>query len=449
MSHWNRYQSSSGAPWNLKRVVHLHRRVVFGACRSEVLRDLQDDPQAAVTRILNGTCRSAGAPAEFDNLAEIIGISAVDSGSAERLKAWWLFRCLTSPRPLEERLTLMWHNHFATSNLKVNNLQLMKQQNETLRRYALSPFGDLLSAMAHDPALLQWLDAPSNRAGMPNENLARELLELFSLGIGNYSERDIKQAARALTGWTVRQGKFQVVDETHDGGSKSILNHAGNWNGDDLLRIVLNEKSCARRLAWRLTNEFCGENVVSEAALNELALGLHTHQLDSRWGIETILRSGLFFSDENILSRVADPVSFLLMPLRAMECWQAPPSTLVLAEWLSRMGQDLFYPPNVGGWAGGRAWLSSRTVIARANYATSLATGQLAYPARRPEMPASIAAGADPAEQMRHLGDLLCGGLSAGMIQQIVEKANATKLQGNLLQECVKEFLIRPEAQLH
>jgi uncharacterized protein (DUF1800 family) len=449
MPLWDRYQRSADAPWDLKRALHLHRRVVFGACRSEVLRDLQDDPQAGVTRILNGTCRSAGTPAEFDNLAQSIGLSAVDSGSAERLKAWWLFRCLVSPRPLEERLTLMWHNHFATSNLKVNNLQLMKQQNEILRRYALSPFGDLLSAMAHDPALLQWLDAPSNRAGIPNENFARELLELFSLGIGNYSERDIKEAARALTGWTVRQGKFRSLVETHDSASKSILNQAGNWDGDDLVRIVLEEKSCARRLAWRLTNEFCGEHVVSATALNELALGLHTHQLDVRWGVETILRSSLFFSDENIQSRVADPVSFLLVPLRGMECWQTPPSTLVLAEWLSRMGQDLFYPPNVGGWAGGRAWLSSRTVIARANYATSLATGQLAYPAQRPEMPASIAAVADPVEQMRHLGDLLCGGLSTGTIQQIVEKANATKDQGNLLQQCVKEFLNRPEAQLH
>ena len=189
MSLWNRYQPSASAPWDLKRVLHLHRRVVFGPCWDEVQRDLDGDPQTAVTRLFDGTCRIGGVPQEFETLAQAIGNSAVDSGSPERLKAWWLYRCLFSPRPLEERLTLMWHNHFATSNLKVNDLLLMKQQNDTLRKHACSPFGELLRAMSHDPALLQWLDAPSNRVGMPNENFARELMELFSLGIGNYSER--------------------------------------------------------------------------------------------------------------------------------------------------------------------------------------------------------------------------------------------------------------------
>src|SRR5579871_1773441 len=139
MSLWNRYQPSPATPWNVRRVIHLHRRVVFGACWSEIQRDLSQDPQAAVTRVLDGTCRSEGVPENFETLAQTIGDSAADSGSMERLKAWWLYRCLFSPRPLEERLTLMWHNHFATSNLKVNDLRLMKQQNETFRRAAMRP----------------------------------------------------------------------------------------------------------------------------------------------------------------------------------------------------------------------------------------------------------------------------------------------------------------------
>ncbi|MBI3864384.1 MAG: DUF1800 domain-containing protein [Planctomycetia bacterium] len=449
MSFWNHFEPTADAPWNLRRVVHLHRRAVFGVCWAEVQRDLNAGPQAAVSRLLDGTCRSAGTPDDFDGLATTIGNSAVASGSAERLKAWWLYRCLFSPRPLEERMTLMWHNHFATSNLKVNNLRLMKQQNETLRQHAFSPFGDLLHAMSHDPALLEWLDAPSNRAGMPNENLARELMELFSLGIGNYSERDVKEAARALTGWTVRQGNFRAMQEVHDGDSKTILNQSGNWSGDDFVRILLEQNSCARRIAWRLTNEFCGENAVTDAALDELAGGLRKNHLDVRWGVETILRSALFFSDENIQSRVADPVSFLLIPLRALECWRSPPSTLLLAEWLGRIGQDLFNPPNVGGWTGGRGWLSTRTVIARANYATAITAGQLANPERRLDMPAGMADIPDPVERLRRLGDLLCGGMSAETVRAIIEKSGLQSKPDDLPWHCISEFLTRPETQLH
>lgn len=449
MSHWNRYQHSAEAPWNIRRVVHLHRRLVFGASWGEVQRDLADDPHAAITRILNGTCRSDGVPNGFEQLAQVIGAAAVDSGSPDRLKAWWLYRCLFSPHPLEERLTLMWHNHFATSNLKVNDLRLMKQQNDTLRKYSMAPFGDLLRAMSHDPALLEWLDAPSNRTGMPNENLAREFMELFTLGIGNYSETDIKEAARALTGWTVKYGQFAAIGERHDGESKTILNRAGNWTGDDFVNILLDQKSCARRLAWRLTNEFCGEKVVTDAALEELAESLWQNNLDIRWGVETILRSELFFSEENIQSRVADPVSFLLIPLRGLEFWHSPPSTLILAEWLSRMGQNLFLPPNVGGWSGGRGWLSARTIIARANYATALATGQLTVPAHKLEWPVGIAAVTEPTDRLRELGILLCGETNTVTVGQMIERFGKPTDSDELLPYSLKEFLTSPEAQVH
>src|SRR5262245_24626754 len=181
MSYWTAYRPTDSTPWNLERVVHLHRRCRFGASWSELKRDLADGPQAAVTRLLEGTSRLEGVPADFAALADVIGQSAADAGSPERLKAWWLYRCLFTPHPLQERLTLMWHNHFATSNLKVDDLRLMKRQNDTLLKYALAPFGGLLRNMVRDSALLIWLDAPQNRKGHPNENLARELMELFTL----------------------------------------------------------------------------------------------------------------------------------------------------------------------------------------------------------------------------------------------------------------------------
>ena len=386
MSAWAPYQPSDASPWNFQRAHHLHRRAAFGASWAEIDRDLINGPQDAVARLLEGKSRLEGVPEDFESLAAIIGQAAADSASPERLKAWWLYRCLFTPHPLEERLTLMWHNHFATSNLKVDDLKLMKRQNQTLRKHALAPFGELLRSLVHDPALLNWLDAPQNRKGHPNENLGRELMELFTLGIGHYTEDDVKEAARALTGWTVRQGEFLFQAAVHDDGEKEILGRAGNLSGDDLVNHLLDQPATARRLAWRLTSEFFGEGVVDDRALDELAAALRKNNLDVRACVETILRSELFFSQANIGSRVCDPVSFLIGPLRALESWRQSPSTLVLAEWISRMGQDLFYPPNVGGWPGGRAWLSTRTTIARANCMAALIAGSLSTPTRSPDL---------------------------------------------------------------
>ena len=203
MSPWAPYRPTADVPWNLARAWTLRRRAGFAATWRELERDVADGPGPAVDRVLSGECRSEGVPADFDRLADLIGDGAAGSSDARRLQAWWLYRAMFTPHPLLERMTLMWHDHFATSQLKVDDVAAMRRQNETFRRLALGPFGDLLRAMLRDRALLVWLDAPSNRKGKPNENLARELMELFTLGVGHYSEADVKEAARALTGRAV------------------------------------------------------------------------------------------------------------------------------------------------------------------------------------------------------------------------------------------------------
>ena len=195
---WSAYRPSDACPWNLERAWTLRRRAGFAATWAELERDLADGPERVVERVLAGECRSEGVPAAFESMARLLGESAGSSSDPRRLQAWWLYRMLFSPDPLLERLTLMWHDHFATSQLKVEDTAAMRAQNETFRRLARGPFGDLLRVMLRDPALLAWLDAPSNRKGKPNENLGRELLELFTLGVGRYEERDIKETARAL-----------------------------------------------------------------------------------------------------------------------------------------------------------------------------------------------------------------------------------------------------------
>src|SRR5207237_1155592 len=153
----------------------------------------------------------------------------------ERLKAWWVYRMLLGPDPLTERLTLLWHNHFATSTTRGVGVPGMHRQNRIFRELARAPFGQLLDRVMHDPALLLWLDAPANRKEHPNENLGRELMELFTLGIGHYTETDVKEAARALTGWTVVGSEFREDAVQHDLGEKIILGKQGAWNGADLI----------------------------------------------------------------------------------------------------------------------------------------------------------------------------------------------------------------------
>jgi uncharacterized protein (DUF1800 family) len=282
---------------------------------------------------------------------------------------------LFGPDPLTERLALMWHDHFATSNLKVENLAFMRRQNELFRNLGRGSFGELLKAVVKDPAMLVWLDAPSNRKGHPNENLARELMELFSMGVGNYSEADVKEAARALTGWSVEDDVFTDVPGRHDPGAKTILGHKGPWKGDDLVRMVLEHPATARRLAWRVCELFLGEKALKNADVASLADGLRSRNLDMGWTIQTVLRSRTFFAHDNLGDRVVSPVEYVVGAARALELFEPPSSTLVLAEWAGRLGQDLFYPPNVGGWPGGRSWLTTRSLIGRANYAAALVDG--------------------------------------------------------------------------
>jgi Protein of unknown function (DUF1800) len=371
---WAPYVPDDKAAWDLRRVVHLHRRAGFAATWNELQRDLKEGPAKSIDRLLDGNARE-GVP---DNFGAVAGQLTSGAGAPERLKAWWLYRMYHGPDPLGERLTLLWHNHFATSNEKVRDVGAMRRQNELFRELGRGPFGELLKAVVHDPAVLIWLDAPANRKGKPNENLGRELMELFTLGVGHYTEPDVKDAARALTGWRVKEGAFHEWAPDHDDGEKTILGKTGRWSGDDLVKILLEHPATAHRLAWRVCDWLMGEKAVSAAALDALAEGLRKHDLDVGWAVETVLRSCAFFVEANLGTGVLGPVEFVVGVARALECFDPPPSSLVLGEWAARLGQDLFYPPNVVGWPGGRAWITTQAIIGRANYAAALVAGELA-----------------------------------------------------------------------
>jgi len=366
------YRPSDRSPWNIERVVHLHRRAGFAAPWDRIEKDVQDGHEAATDRVVN-----AKPNADFERMSSVICDAAVGSGDITRLKAWWLYRMLFTTDPLAERLTLCWHNHFATSSLKINDVALMRNQNELLRKFACSKFSELLIAIIKDPAILIWLDADANRKEHPNENLARELMELFTLGVGHYKEADVKESAKILTGWTVARGKFRSDESLRDSGEKTILSKTGNWNGDDLLSILVEHPATSSRIAFRVCELFLGESVINEKVIDELADGLRENSLDIAWAVKTVLRSDLFYSSANMNSRIVSPTQFFIGASRALEILDPPPSTWLLTEWSKRLGEDLFNPPNVFGWAGGRAWLTSRAMIGRANFATALVAGDL------------------------------------------------------------------------
>jgi len=376
-SPWRPYEPSAAAPWDLRRVVHLHRRAAFGATHAELQQDLTAGPAVALTRLLRGE-RRVGVPAEFDALSTMLAESARLANDPQRLAAWWLWRMLVSPDPLGERLALLWHDHFATSQLKVMDLGAMRRQNEHLRRDARAPFATLLLAVVRDPAMLVWLDANANRKAHPNENLARELMELFTLGEGRYSERDVQEVARALTGYSVTaDGAVHFAAAHHDDGEKTILGVTAHHDLESVLALLVAQPATAIRLARRLCAAFLRPELVTEETVASLAATLRESSLDVGRAVELVLRSERFFSAENLGGVVLGPVQWLMSLVRGLELLEPLPSTLLLAEWCARLGQELFFPPTVFGWEGGRAWITTGSLLGRARCARELVSGVL------------------------------------------------------------------------
>jgi uncharacterized protein (DUF1800 family) len=372
---WSCYEPSGSSPWDRGAVAHLHRRAGFAASWAMLERDLRDGPGPSIDRLLNGEPASLdGQPAAaFESQHDAMARSVGGSGNLPRLQAVWLHRMLLSPHPLRERMTLFWHDHFATSNSKVNNASLMRRQNSLLRQHALGDFKTLLVQMAKDPAMLIWLDSATNRKAHPNENYAREVMELFALGRGHYTEKDIQEAARAFTGFFVQGDQFREVDSQHDAGEKTILGQTGPFEGDDVARILLDQPACAEFLCGKLFREFISDVDEPGAALiAPLASAFRDSGYDVTVPVAMILRSRLFFDPAVRRRRVKSPVEFTVGTIRALEILKPTVSADALAEATSQMGQALFAPPSVAGWDGGPAWINTTTSLARTNFILAL-----------------------------------------------------------------------------
>ncbi len=308
----------------------------------------------------------------------------------QELRASWLERMATGPRPLQEKLTLFWHGHFATSAVKVREPYFLWRQIETFRNMGSGNWLDLLTAVATDPAMLIWLDQAQSRKEHPNENFARECMELFTLGEGHYTEKDVTEAARAMTGWSLERPteSYLYRPSLHDYGVKTVLGKTGPLTGQDVLEIIVAQPQASRFITGKLWKFFAGEEV-DPAVIEALAGVFNSSNHAFRPLLRALFRSGEFYADQVMGSQIKSPVQWLVSSVRMLERPMPPP--VVSVEMVRNLGQDLLAPPNVKGWDGGLSWITTNTLLSRYNQASLLVMGQGNLPA---------AGGGGPAQAM-------------------------------------------------
>lgn len=382
---WSPWRPTSADPWGPKWAAHLYRRAGFGPNPDDLAESLRLGLDGTLDLLMRGR---PGSDDFLDTLNDVGRIAAERDNGGDDLREWWLYVILHGGHPLREKMTLFWHNHFATSLAKVQDPGLMFRQNVLLRSHALGRFEPLLQAMSRDGAMLVWLDSNSNVKGRPNENYARELMELFSLGVGHYTEKDVREAARAFTGWRTDGVGFVFDPRLHDSGEKTVLGQTGPWDGGDVVRIVLQQPAAARFLVRKLYRQFVSEQESPpDSLLEPLCTAFRKSQYDVAALIRTIFASRHFYSAHSFRRRIKDPVEFTMGAVRSVWKPTDPDEGLpqhVLAGRVRAMGQALFAPPSVKGWPGGPAWLNTSTILERDNLAEALAMGTL-WPAVEPD----------------------------------------------------------------
>ncbi|OLC82017.1 MAG: hypothetical protein AUH72_08000 [Acidobacteria bacterium 13_1_40CM_4_65_8] len=400
----------AASDWNGDRAAHLIERAGFGATPDDVARLAAMTPKQAVSSLVDYDAIDNRALKPFDpsgtwdpgmdpfpaSRAEAVrlarergaalGVKVLPEGSdrrlqpvvdkffyglransieTQRLGVWWANRMLTTKRPLEEKLTLFWHGHFATGDVKVRDYRMMLQQNEMLRAHAAGSFRDLLIGILKDPAMLVYLDNGENVKKHPNENFGRELLELFTMGVGNYTERDVREAARSFTGWTNDVLAFKFDAEQHDFGDKAFLGRTGSFNGEDIIDAILRQPVTAEFVAAKLYRYFVRDDM-SAPVKTSLGRTFRDSGYQLRPLLTQIFLSRDFYSSKSDATQIKSPVALVVSTYKKMGLRDLP-TIPDFGRMTGGLGQALFDPPNVAGWAGGRTWITPATLFQRGN----------------------------------------------------------------------------------
>lgn len=354
------------------KVAHLLRRAGFGYTEAELEQYTLLGFGATVDRLLNYEAVDDSATTQL--LEALKGEpTKLDLTKIEDAKFFWFNRMLHTKRPLQEKMTLFWHDHFATANSKVGNPPLMLQQIDLFRANALGNFETLLQQVTRDPAMLIWLDNRANRKASPNENYAREVMELFTTGIGHYTESDVKEAARAFTGYTLdRERKFTFNKSQHDNGNKTFMGITRNWDANDILAHLVRHPATARFVTTRLFRYFVYDNP-EPATIDRLANTFTTSGFSIKAVVQDILTGPEFLSPQAFHGLVQQPVDYVVGSLKLLNTQMVGRDVTQLTR---RMNQDLLNPPDVNGWPTGSGWVNSTTLLARFNFANRITTAR-------------------------------------------------------------------------
>ncbi len=375
-----------------EKCAHLLRRFGLGASESELDYYLKDGLKGATELLLDYESTDEEFKLDVDSFRN----AKNQNLNPQAVALWWTARMLVTTRPLQEKMTLFWHDHFATSATKVTAGPMMYLQNEILRQNATGRFDKMLLEVSQDPAMLFWLDNQYNVKGKPNENFAREVMELFTLGIGNYQEQDVKEGARAFTGWSIRrktrteggqkraQAEFFFRRFQHDDGEKTFLGKTGNLTGEDVLAHLCEIPRTAEYLTWKIWNWFVYPDPDKDL-IGRLADTYRRSNLDTKVLLRAIMNSPEFYSDKAERAIFKNPVDFVVVTLRQLGVGQVlkemigngvdeqAPGRLGPAagayQAMKQMGMQLLYPPDVAGWDGGSAWVSTATMVERISWA--------------------------------------------------------------------------------
>jgi uncharacterized protein (DUF1800 family) len=400
----------SASDWSYERAAHLIERAGFGASPEEITRLAAKTPEQAVNSLVDYESIDPSGLKPFDESGiwdpgmdpfppsraeavrrarehgEGLGEKVLPPGTQRRLQPvvdkffysltannietqrlglWWANRMLVSPRPLEEKLTLFWHGHFATGQNKVRDYRMMLQQNRLLRANASGNLRDLLVGILKDPGMLVYLDNGENIKSHPNENFGRELLELFSMGVGNYSEHDVREAARAFTGWTNDALTYKFDVDQHDSGVKTFLGRTGPLNGEEIIDTILAQPVTGEFVAAKLYRYFVREDISSDVKA-DLGRSFRASGYQIRPLMRRVLLSKDFYSPASVATQIKSPVHLVVSTYRKMGMREVP-TIPDFGRMTGSLGQTLFEPPNVAGWAGGRTWITPATLLQRGN----------------------------------------------------------------------------------
>ena len=381
-------------------ISHLMRRAGFGADRDQLEALVERGYEAVVEELVNPEQQ----PPFDDDLAYRYFPYFRIGTAIQSQQAHWMLRMISTKRPLEEKLTLFWHHVFATGFSKVENAPDMNHQLEMLREHGLGDFRTMLLKVSQDPAMIFWLDNCENHNGAPNENYGRELLELFSMGVGmdgaaNYSEDDVKECARAFTGWTIAPGiprypygeflrEFVYIASDHDDSPKTFLGQEGRFNGEDIIDIICRQPSTARFICRHLYNFFVADEPQvpawpttppqDQAALEMLEAAYFRSNFDIRSVLRTLFNSEFFKNAR--FQKIKSPAELVAGVMRLVDDYTGPkPRVHEIAGACGYMGQELLNPPTVEGWHTGREWIDSGALVERINFASNQ-VGDLSKP---------------------------------------------------------------------